>query len=67
MYRRVRLHIGVSVFSKELIKHTFNAFGFYIVRIKDNPGKTLLGLCNLPKRTIIDVGANEGQFVRIIW
>jgi FkbM family methyltransferase len=51
---------------KNLIKKAFNSLGFDVIRIKNSPMKTLLGLRNLPIRTIIDVGANTGQFARYI-
>lgn len=53
-------------FSKRLIRKTFNLIGSDIVRISRSPRHSLLGLRNLPIRTIIDVGANEGQFARMI-
>lgn len=51
---------------KQLIKRAFNNIGFDIVRMQKNPKYTLLGLRHLPIRSIIDVGANKGQFARII-
>ena len=49
-----------------MIKRAAHLFGVDIVRWKNNPSMTLLGLRALPIRTIIDVGANTGQFARII-
>lgn len=51
---------------KRAVKKTFNFIGLDIVRISKNPKHSLLGLRNLPIRTIIDVGANKGQFSRMI-
>ncbi|MEO0230929.1 MAG: FkbM family methyltransferase [candidate division WOR-3 bacterium] len=51
---------------KNLIKKFFNALGYDIIRANNNPARTLLGLRNLPIKTIIDIGANEGQFARYI-
>lgn len=51
---------------KNSIKAAFRAFGMDIVRRKNNPSLTLLGLRDLPFNTIIDVGANTGQFARKI-
>jgi len=53
-------------FLKELIKKTFNRIGLDITRISKDPKHTLLGLCQLPIRSVIDVGANRGQFARAI-
>jgi len=52
-------------FTKRLIKKVFNLVGIDIVRIsKSSPKYSLLGLRNLPIKTIIDIGANKGQFAR---
>ena len=40
--------------------------GFDIVRTHKNHKHTFLGLRNIPIRSIIDVGANRGQFIRMI-
>lgn len=53
-------------FSKRIIKKAFNQIGFDIVRISKSPKQSLLGLRNLPIKTIIDVGANTGQFAKYI-
>ena len=50
-------------FVKKIIKTGFNQIGLDIVRISK---QSLLGLTDLPIRTIIDVGANTGQFARMI-
>lgn len=51
---------------KTSVKKIFNMFGLDVIRIENNPEKTLLGLRNLPIKTIIDVGANTGQFAKYI-
>jgi len=40
----------------------FHRLGFDIIRIKNSPKQTLCGLRALPIQTVIDVGANTGQF-----
>lgn len=52
--------------SKKLIKKAFNLIGLDLIRISKNPKRSMLGLKNLPIKTIIDVGANEGQFAKEI-
>lgn len=54
-----------SIFRKS-VKSAFQAFGMDIIRRKNNPSLTLLGLRELPFHTIIDVGANTGQFAKKI-
>lgn len=51
---------------KKMIKKVFNTVGLDIVRLSKNPQNSLLGLRNSSIRTIIDVGANTGQFARYI-
>lgn len=51
---------------KQLIRKSFNQIGLDIVRISKSPKHTFLGLRNLPIRSIIDVGANKGQFAKTI-
>ena len=48
------------------IKRSLNFFGLDIIRLKNNPKYTLLGIRSLPIRTIIDIGANTGQFSKYI-
>jgi hypothetical protein len=50
---------------KRLIKWFFNSIGYDIVRVEKNPRISLLGLRNIPIRTVIDGGANMGQFARM--
>lgn len=51
---------------KRLVRAGFGLTGFDLVRSRNNPGRTLLGMRSLPIRTVIDVGANTGQFARKI-
>lgn len=51
---------------KYLLKKTFNLIGLDIIRISNNPQHSLLGLKDLPIKTIIDIGANTGQFAKYI-
>jgi FkbM family methyltransferase len=49
-----------------LIKKSINNLGWDIRRQQNNPFYTLLGLRNYPIKTIVDVGANTGQFAHYI-
>lgn len=51
---------------RALIKAFFRALGLDIVRLKNVPRETLAGLHHRPVRTVIDCGANEGQFAKYI-
>ena len=51
---------------KNAIKWMMNSLGVGIHRHWQDPDVTLLGLRTKPIRTIIDVGANRGQFARYI-
>ncbi len=53
-------------FSKRLIKTALNIIGLDVVKTSKSPIHSLLGLRHLPFHTIIDVGANEGQFAKMI-
>lgn len=48
------------------VKRLFHTFGLDIVRLKNVPRGTLAGLRHRPIRTVIDCGANQGQFARYI-
>ncbi len=48
------------------VKTLLHRVGLDIVRVNNSPQVTLLGLRELPFKTIIDVGANTGQFGRKI-
>lgn len=50
---------------KRVIKKVFNLIGLDIVKSGKNPQYSFLGLKKLPIKTIIDVGANKGQFAGI--
>ncbi len=50
---------------KGLVRRAVSAMGYRITRISQLPGETLAGLRALPIHTVIDVGANLGQFARI--
>ncbi len=45
-----------------VIKKIINNLGFEIVKLKNSPQHSFLGLKSLPIKTILDVGANQGQF-----
>lgn len=51
---------------KTLLKRSFNMIGLDVVRLSKSPRYSLLGLRQLPIKTIIDVGANRGQFAGMI-
>jgi FkbM family methyltransferase len=51
---------------KQVIKQAFNRLGVDIIPLNRQPTHTVLGLRSLPIRTVIDVGANKGQFARYI-
>jgi FkbM family methyltransferase len=51
---------------KNTIRSAVNRIGFDLVRLSQSPRKTLLGMTDLNFRSVIDVGANSGQFAREI-
>jgi len=51
---------------KRVIKKAFNFIGLDVTKISKSPKHSLLGLQKLPINTIIDVGANTGQFAGMI-
>lgn len=51
---------------KEIVKNILNNFGFDIIKTKEVPAKTLLGIRDMPIDVIIDIGANKGQFAKYI-
>ena len=57
---------GLSSVVKKIVKIAFNWVGCDVIRKRNSPQITLLGLLELPLDTIIDVGANTGQFARKI-
>ena len=46
------------------VRRLFNAFGLHVIRQRQNPEARLLGLAQRQFGSIIDVGANTGQFAR---
>ena len=62
----VCLKMNVQVKFKELIRRAANTSGLEIIRACNSPRFSLLGFSRLNIRTIIDIGANEGQFARQI-
>lgn len=59
--------MGISAYyyAKKLLKFFINKLGFEIFSIKRSPKHNLLGLIKYPIRSIIDVGANNGQFAKV--
>ena len=51
---------------KRLVKSLFRNVGLDVRRASMSPTETLLGVQSLPTRTVIDVGANRGQFAQLI-
>lgn len=49
-----------------VVKSAFEMVGLELTRADRSPSRTLLGLRHLPIQTIVDVGANTGQFARHI-
>jgi FkbM family methyltransferase len=47
---------------KVALRSAVNRLGYDIIRLHRSPQRTLLGVSRLDIRTIIDVGANRGQF-----
>jgi len=54
------------IIAKRLSKKMFNCLGMDVQRLSKCPKSNLLGLRGLSTKTIIDVGANEGQFAKEI-
>lgn len=59
------MKVAISIL-KKFVRKSLNVIGFDIVRLTHNPKYTLLGLSELPIKTVIDIGANAGQFARYI-
>lgn len=49
-----------------LVKRIVNRLGIDIARLHNSPSYTLCGITNLDVSTVIDIGANSGQFARYI-
>lgn len=47
------------------VRKVCRTLGFDVVRLKNIPGPTLAGLARQPFRTVVDCGANEGQFANM--
>lgn len=58
--------MNIATKLKLFAKRSLNSMGFDILRCRNNPRQTLCGLKSMAIRTIIDVGANTGQFARYI-
>lgn len=50
--------------TKKLVKKAFHLVGLDITKRSKIPEYSLLGIRNLPIKTIIDIGANTGQFAK---
>ena len=50
---------------KSILRNSAKVVGLDIVRYRESPSSTMLGLRALNIKTVIDVGANVGQFARI--
>ena len=51
---------------KNVLRTGLNRMGFDVVRLRRSPKRTLLRLAGLDIGTVIDVGANKGQFARMM-
>ena len=51
---------------KKMLRSGVNRAGFDVIRLHRSPQRTLLGLAGLDIGAVIDVGANQGQFARLI-
>jgi FkbM family methyltransferase len=51
---------------KKTLRSVVNRTGFDVVRLHSSPRRTLLGLVGHEFRSVIDVGANKGQFAKEI-
>ena len=58
--------IDTYYYAKKFVRLITNKLGFEIISIKRSPNHNLLGLKIYPIRSIIDVGANSGQFAKAI-
>jgi len=51
---------------KKILRAAVNRMGFDVIRLNRSPRETLLGLSRKNLAVVIDVGANQGQFARMI-
>jgi len=58
--------MGLSMNLKNTIRDVINLTGFDLVRLSNSPRKTLLGMASYNFQSVIDIGANEGQFAKEI-
>jgi FkbM family methyltransferase len=56
--------MGTTAVARNLVKAGLRLIGLDLLRARNSPRLTLLGLKQMPIRSIIDVGANTGQFAR---
>ena len=49
---------------RRILQRALRALGYTVLRLRDSPQVTWLGLGRLPIGTVVDVGANAGQFAR---
>jgi FkbM family methyltransferase len=49
---------------KHLTRRLLNSIGYDIVRLSNSPRRSLLGLTHFPIKSILDIGANTGQFAQ---
>jgi len=54
--------VRTDMLIKTILRRVMNVFGIDVFTYKKSPQITMLGLSSLDIRTIIDCGANEGQF-----
>lgn len=51
---------------KKMLRSGVNRAGYDVVGLHNSPKRTLLGLAGMDIGVVIDVGANQGQFARLI-
>ena len=58
-------HKRGTMTTKSSIKNLLHHMGLDVVRYRENPQNTLLGLRDRPINTILDIGANVGQMAKL--